>query len=98
MEIGVFTKITPTKGRFNCKRILYSEFFPPDHSSRALFGPLHAEGAVNVTEDLSLLFQHVGEDSLSVPGVIFGAVTIHEDVLLSRVAVEIAEEDYVLLF
>jgi hypothetical protein len=52
---------------------------------------LDTEGTITVTEYLSLLLEHVWEDSLLVPSVIFDAVAIHEDIFLPRVAMEITK-------
>jgi hypothetical protein len=53
---------------------------------------LDAESTIDVVENLCLLFQHVGEDSLAILGVILGAVSVHEDVFLSGMSVKITEE------
>ena len=98
VEVSILSKVTSTKGGFKGVRVLNAELFPADNSTGAFFGFLDAECTVNITEDLSLLFKHVWEDSLPVSGVVLCAVAIHEDVLLPRVTVEVTEQRYVLLF
>ena len=98
VEVSILSEVTSTKWGFKGIRVLNAEFFPADHSTGAFFGFLDAECTVNITEDLCLLFKHVREDSLPVSGVILCAVAIHEDILFPRVAMEVTEKRYVLLF
>ena len=98
VEVSILSEVTSTKWSLEGVRFLNAKFLPADHSTCALLGFLHAEGTVDVAEDLSLLFKHVRKDSLPVSRVILCAVTIHEDVLFPRVAVEVTEQQYFSLF
>ena len=92
VQIGVFSKIATAKTGLQGKRIHDLELFPPNDSAGSFLGFLDTKRTVNIAENLSLLLQHIRKNPLSVSGVIFCAVSVHENVLFSGVPVEITKE------
>ena len=75
-----------------------AKFLPANDTACAFLGLLHRKGAVDIAEDLSLLFKDIWEDSLAELRITLSRVAIHENVLLPAVTVEIAEQYDLALF
>ena len=94
MEIGIFTEITSTETGLECEGVGDAELFPPNNTTCTLLLPLNRERAISIAKDLSLLLEYVGEDSFFVFGISLNTITVHEDVFLPRVPMQIAEKYY----
>ena len=83
MQVCVLAKIAAAEGSLERERVLQAELLPADDTARTFFRLLDAEGTVDEGEDLGLLFKQIRKDTLPKLRVIFVAVAVHEDVLLS---------------
>lgn len=92
MEVCILAKVTATERGFKGEGVHDAELFVANDPSGTLFGFLGAEGAIDETENLSLLLEHEWENPLSVPCIIFGGVTIHEYVFFTRMPMQIAKK------
>lgn len=76
-----------------------ANLFPANDSACALFCLLDAESTVTIAEDLCLFFKHVRKDSFSVSSISFYTVSVHENIFLSGMTMEITKHnDMALIF
>ena len=95
VQVRVLTEVRPAEARLDRVRVLDCELLPAYDTARALLRSLNAECTVHIAENFSLLFQHVGKDALAMPRIALLRVSIHKNVLLARVPVQIKEARYV---
>jgi len=85
----------------SCKRGLESEtvgnalLLPDDHSGRGFLGLLDSEVAIGEVEYVAVLVEQAGEYLLLQPVIDLPRVAIHKHVLLTRVPVNVAEQENV---
>ena len=95
MIIGVFPLVRSAKTGLQRKRIRDIKLFPHYDSSCGLFGFLDSEGTVWEIEDVTVLVHEAREDALFQTIVQTARVTVHENVLLARMTVQVANKEYV---
>eukprot|EP00349_Pseudokeronopsis_sp_Brazil_P001567 CAMPEP_0202964870 /NCGR_PEP_ID=MMETSP1396-20130829/8991_1 /ASSEMBLY_ACC=CAM_ASM_000872 /TAXON_ID= /ORGANISM="Pseudokeronopsis sp., Strain Brazil" /LENGTH=209 /DNA_ID=CAMNT_0049687339 /DNA_START=279 /DNA_END=906 /DNA_ORIENTATION=+ len=72
-----------------------AKFLPHDNPGCGLFRFLDCKVAVSKVEDVTVLVDEAGEDLLFEAVIHAARVPVHEDVLLPRVAVQVAHQEYV---
>jgi len=84
--------VRPAEGAFQSKTVNKVELSPHDDPRRSFSGLLDLEVAIRHAEMLRTLGEEVGEDALLQPVRLIVLASIHEDVLLSRVPVDVREQ------
>ena len=87
MQVCVLAKITSTKTSFKSKGIYDAQLFPSYDSSSSFFCFLNTKSTVIIAKYFSLFFKHIWKYSFFVFRIIFGPISVHENIFLSWMTV-----------
>jgi hypothetical protein len=95
MVVRVLALVSPTEGSLQSEAIGDAELLPDDNTCCAFFRFLHSKVAISEIENVAVLVEETWEDLFLEPIVNFARVTIHKDVLLAGVAVDITRKEHI---
>ena len=98
MVIGKFALICSTEASFEGESVCNTHFFPHHHPGSGLFSFLYCEGAIYEVEYVAIFVHQAWEYPLFKPVIDSSRVPIHEDILFSRMAMQITKKKDIPIF
>ena len=89
--VSKFALIGPTEACLESEGVGDIELLPADDASCRLFGFLYDKGTVSEVEYIAVLVHEAGEDALLQPVIDSPRISIHEDILLTGVTMQITD-------
>lgn len=98
MVVGEFALVRSTEASLERKSVRDVHFLPHDNTSCRFLRLLHRKGTIGKVEYITVLVHQAREDALFQTIVDATTVTVHEDVLLARMAMQVAYEEDISVF